>query len=115
MRADLGVDGEGEVDRRRSLGELNDVTGRREDEDLVLIEIELEELEKLVRRFRVHLELDHLPEPGQVTIQLVGALGVLLVAPMRRNAVIRRAMHFARADLNLVELPSRPKDGRVQR
>src|SRR5690242_11902256 len=104
MCADLGVHGEGEVDRCRALRELNDVARRGEDEDLVLIEVELEELEELVRRLRIHLELDHLPEPREMAIELVGALGVLFVAPVRRDAEVRRAMHVARANLNLVEL-----------
>ena len=67
------VHGEGEVDRRRALGQLDDVALRREDEDLVGVEIELEELEELVRRLRVELQLENLAEPGEVPVELVGS------------------------------------------
>ena len=64
---------------------------------------------------RVLLQLDQLPEPREVMIQLVGGLAVLLVKPMRRNAVFGRAMHVARPDLDLVELTTRAEDGRMER
>ena len=63
MQSDLGMHREGKIDRRRSFRQLNHVAGRSEDEDFVLIEIELEELEKFVGSLRVELELEHLPEP----------------------------------------------------
>src|SRR5213075_166455 len=99
MESDFGVYREGKVDRRRTLRQLDDVAGRREDEDLVLVEIELEEFQELVGRLRVHLELDHLPEPLQVAIEIVAARVGVLVAPVSRDAEVRRAVHLARADL----------------
>ena len=114
MQADLGMHREREVDRRRAFRKLDDVARRREDEDLVLIQIELQEFEELVGRLRVHLQLEHLPEPRQVSIELVG-LRVFLVAPVRGDAVVRRAMHVARADLNFVELLPRAEHRRMQR
>ena len=90
VQPDLGVHREREVDRRRALRQLDDVAGRREDEDLVLVQVELEELEELVRRLRVELQLEHLAEPVQVPVELVGALRVLLVrqcAAMPNSAV----------------------------
>ena len=74
MEANLGVHREREVDRRRALRQLDHVARRREDEDLVLIQIELQELEEFVGRLRVELELEHLTEPLQRAIELVGAL-----------------------------------------
>src|SRR5450759_3288195 len=55
MEADFGMHGEREVDRCRVLRQLNDVAGGRENEDLVLIEIELEEFEEFIGRLRVEL------------------------------------------------------------
>src|SRR5204863_2990262 len=97
--ADLRVHGEREVDRRRALRQLDDVALRREDEDLVLIEVQLEEFEELVRRLRLELRLEDLAEPRQMPIQLVLALRILLVQPVRGDAEVRRAMHVARPDL----------------
>src|ERR1700737_3277884 len=55
MNANFGVDGEREIDWRRALRELDHVACRREDEDLVLIKVELQELEELVGSLRVEL------------------------------------------------------------
>src|SRR4051812_17387439 len=48
MQPYLGVDGEGEVDRRGTLGQLMHVAFRREDEDLLGVKVELQELEEFV-------------------------------------------------------------------
>ena len=53
---------------------------------------------------------------GEVAIELVGCSCVaLLVAPVRRDAEVRRAVHVARADLDLVQLLARAEHRRVQR
>ena len=43
------------------------------------------------------------------------AVATLLIHPVGRDPELRRAVHLARADLNLVELNPRSKDGRVER
>src|SRR5258705_12131307 len=93
----FGVDREREVDRRRALGETLHVAARREDEDLILVQVDLQELEELLGRVGVLLQLDELAEPGQMAVQLVGGLAALLVEPVRRDAVLGRAVHLARA------------------
>src|SRR5438105_3244152 len=113
MQPDLGVHGKREVDRRCSLRQLDDVTRRREDEDLVLIQVELEELEKFVRSFGIELELQHLPEPLESAIELVGAARIFLESPVRRDSVLCGAMHLARADLDLEQLTVRAEYRRV--
>ena len=60
---DFGVHHEGEIDRRRAFGQPLHVPTRSEHEDLVLIQVDLQELEELLRTVRVLLELDQLPEP----------------------------------------------------
>src|SRR5687767_6282733 len=115
MQPDLRVHRESEVDGRRALRQLDDVAGWREDEDLVLIEVELQEFEKLVRRLRVQLQLEHLTEPGEVAVQLIGAFRLFLVPPMRGDAEVRGAMHIARANLHFIQLPPGAEYGRVQR
>ena len=64
---------EREVERRRPLRQLDDVAARREDEDLVLIQIELQEFEELFGAVRVLLQLEQLPEPAKVLVELVEA------------------------------------------
>src|SRR3954471_20938919 len=101
MQSHFRVDREGKVDRRCPLRELDDVSRRREDEDLVLIQVELEELEKLIGRLRVHLELEHLTEPCEMPVEIVATRLVFLVPPVRRDAVVGRLVHLARAYLDL--------------
>ncbi len=74
MQPDVGVDVERKVDRGRSLGELLDVTLRGEDEDLVVIEVDLEEFEELLGRVTLLLQLEELPEPGELPSHAVGVL-----------------------------------------
>src|SRR6267154_1377621 len=55
--ADLRMHREREVDRRRSFGQTLHVAAGGEDEDLVLVEVDLQELEELLGRVRVLLQL----------------------------------------------------------
>ncbi len=66
--ADLRVHREREVDRRRALRQAFHVAAGREDEDFVLIEVDLQELEELLGRVGVLLQLEQLAEPRQVTV-----------------------------------------------
>src|SRR5450759_1213757 len=113
MEADFGMHGEREVDRCRVLRQLDDVAGGRENEDLVLIEVELEEFEEFVGRLRVELQLEYLPEPLKRAIQLVRASRIFLEAPVRGNSVLRGAVHLTGSDLDLEQLPSRPEHSRI--
>src|SRR5689334_10999651 len=74
VETDLGVNRKRKVDRCGAFWQLDYITSRGEDEDFVLVEIELEELEELVGRLRIELQLENLTEPLQRTIELVGAL-----------------------------------------
>src|SRR5690606_31742601 len=113
---DLRVHRKRKVDRRCATGELLHVALRREDEDLVLEQIDPEELHELLRLARVLLPLEDLAEPGERLVDLVArAVRALLVAPVRRDTVLGRAVHLRRADLDLVEPSARTEDRRVQR
>src|SRR2546425_191630 len=113
--AHLRVHREGEVEGRRALGQPLHVAPGREHEDLVLVQVDLEELEKLLGRVGVLLQLDELAEPREVAIELVGGALAFLEEPVGGDAVLRRVMHVAGADLDLVQLPARPEHRRVQR
>src|SRR6185437_5328669 len=115
VQANFRVHGEREVDRRRALGKLDHVTRRREYEYLVLVQIQLQELEKLVRRLGIELQLEHLPEPLEMPIELVRVARVFLEAPVRGDSVFRGAVHLARTYLNLEQLPAGSEHSRVQR
>ena len=105
--ADLGVDAVGEVDGRRTGREIDHVALRREDEDLVLEEVDLERLQPLVRIAEVAVEVEQLAQPGELGLDFDVAAVALLVAPVRGDAVLRAAVHGPGADLHLHRLPVR--------
>ena len=96
--ADSRVDGVGKVDGRGACGQGNDLALGREDEDLVVKHIDLERMDIVVRLY-VLLVLQQPPHPLDLLFRAVAR--VLLVFPVRRNAVFRRLVHFPRADLHL--------------
>ena len=115
VQADLRVHRKREVDGRGTAGQLMHIAIRREHEDLVLIQVEFQELEKLIGRFRIKLQFKHLPEPLECAFQVVLLGAARLVAPVRGDAVVRRAVHFARADLDFEQRAARTEYRGVQR
>ena len=105
---------EGEIDRRAALGQPLHVALRREDEDLVLVQVDLQELEELLGAVGVLLQLEQLAEPAQVLVQLV-RLAVALVEPVGRDTELGRAVHVLGADLDFEELSAGTEDRGVQR
>ena len=110
----LGVNRKGKIDGRRAFGKPLHVTFRREDEDLVLVEVDLEKLEKFFGGMCSLLQLDELPEPREALVQLVWLFS-FLIYPMRRDAELGGAVHLPRANLNFVQLTARTEDRGVQR
>src|SRR5690606_26789563 len=116
VQSDLRVHREREVDRRRPLRQLLHVPPRREDEDLVLEQVDPKELHELLGLLRLLLPLQDLPEPRQRLIDVARRRPVpFLVPPVRRDTVLRGPVHFVRPDLDLVQPPARPEDRGVQR
>src|SRR2546429_1455266 len=91
------------------------VAAGREHENLVLVEVDFQELEKFLGRVRVLLQLEQLAEPREVAVQLVRALAALLEEPVRRDTVLRGVVHLMGTDLDLVQLAARPEHGGVER
>ena len=83
----------------------------REDEDLVLFEVDLQALHELGRVGRLLLPVDDPLQPDEV----LGRVALLLVAPVRGDAVLGAAVHLARADLELDRAALRTHHRRVQR
>src|SRR5688572_4506908 len=117
VRADLGVDGVGEVDRGRAAREHVNVTLRGEDVDLVREQVDLHALDELDRVLQVALELGQLAQPLELlgVLRVEAARAALLVLPVRRDAVLGDAVHLVGADLDFDALPTGPDQRRVQR
>ena len=60
------------------------------------------------------LQLQQLAEPAELVFQLVPP-AVVLIEPVRRDAVLRGAMHLVGPDLDFEELAPGAEDGRVER
>ena len=115
VRADVGVHGVGEVDRRGALREALHLALGSEDEDLVLEEVDPQRVHELAGvAGGLGLPLHHLPQPGELVGGTV-AVALGLVEPVRGDAEFGRLVHVERADLDLERLAARPDDGRVQR
>ena len=100
---DVGVNRVGEVDRRRSDRQLDDLALRREDEDLVLIEIELQVRHELRRVGCLLLPLDDAVQPREVATRRI-----LLVVPVGRHAMLGAGVHLPGAQLHFERLALRP-------
>ena len=113
--ADVGVDGVGEVHRRRVARERLHLALRREDVDLFGVELDLEVLEEFLRIADLLLPFEELPQPDEVLLVAAGADPALLVLPVRRNPVLRGPVHVRRADLHLEGHAALADDRRVER
>ena len=99
--ADVGVDGIGEVDRRRPVGQHLDLAARREGVDLLRIEVDLHVGHELLRVAQLLVRLEQLPHPLEVLLVAGGADPALLVLPVRRDPLLGAAVHLRGADLHL--------------
>ena len=97
--ADVGVDAVGEVERRRAGRQVLDVALRREHEDLVLEDVELDALDELgrVRLGDVALPVHELAQPGELRVVLAVGLGAFLVAPVGGDADLGHLVHLGRS------------------
>ncbi len=86
--ADVGVDGVGEVHRRRAARQRLHFALRREDVDLFRIELDPQVLHELLRVAHFLLRLEELPQPVEVLLVALGADAAFLVLPVRRDALL---------------------------
>ena len=109
--------GVGEVERRGTRPQADDLALWREAEYLALEEVDLEGLHELLRVVCLLLPIEHLTQPRELLIEAArGAVlgSSLLVAPMGRDAVLVHAVHLLGADLNLEGTCRRTDDRRMQ-
>ena len=114
---DLRVDMIGEINRIRSLRQINNVTARCKDKNLIGEHIQLKGFKELLRIVIFLLQTDHLTEPRHFLIILIrhaDASPSLFILPMRRHAEFRNPMHRFCANLDLKRISAR-HDRRVQR
>ena len=111
------MDAVGEVNRDGALRQVDNIALRREDEDFVREDIDLQSLEVLLRVAELLLQVDHLAQPAHLLVdgaRRLRALARLLILPVCRNAELRYLVHRKRADLDLERIAAR-HDRRVQR
>ena len=115
--AELGVDLVGEVQRRGARGQRLDLALGREDEDLLVEEVDLQVLHELLGVLELLLPVEHRAQPLELLLALRRGLAAraLLVDPVRGDAELGHVVHLARADLDLERQPLGPDHRRVQR
>src|SRR5947209_16543114 len=102
--ADVGVDLVREVERGRAGLERLDLALRREDEHLVLEQVDLEALDELLRVLQLLLPVEQRLEPLDAVLGAVAvavAVARVLVDPVRGDPELRRLVNVMRADLDL--------------
>ncbi len=109
------MNGVGEIDRRRSLGQLLHRTLRSKHIDDVVEELQFDRIHELPVVRQILLPLDEFPEPAEGLAVFVIDPSLLLVLPMGRNSILSHPMHVFRANLKLHMLAFRPYDGRMER
>ena len=95
--AEVGVDGIGEVDRRRALGKLDQFALRSEGEDPVLVHRHPGVLEQLFGRCGMVEDFDEVVDPRHLE---VGVGLAFLVGPVGGEAALGLLVHLAGADLD---------------
>ena len=113
--ADVGVDRVGEVHRRRVARQRLHLALRREDVDLLRVELDLQVLQELLRIAHLLLPLEQLAQPQEVLLVAVGADAPFLVLPVRGDPFLGDAVHLRGADLDLEREAALADDRGVQR
>jgi hypothetical protein len=113
--ADVGVDGVGEVDRRRAGRQRLHLVLRCEDEHLLVEEIGAEALDELAGVGLVGVDVHQLPHPGVPLLRSVlRAAPVSHVGPVRGDAELGGLVHLACPHLDLERTSLRTDDGRME-
>jgi hypothetical protein len=105
----------GEVDGRGAARQRLHFPFRREDVDVLRIQLDPEVLHELVRVADFLLHLEQPAQPLEVLLVPFGADPTFLVLPVRRNPLFGDQVHLIGSDLNLKRHPEIAHDRRVQR
>ena len=96
-------------------GQRSHLALRREDVDLLRIQLDAQVLHELLRVAHLLLPLEQLPQPLEVLLVALGAEPAFLVFPVRGDALLGDAMHLLGPNLHLERQPALADDRRVQR
>ena len=96
-----GMNAVGEIQRRRALGHTDDVALGGEEEHFLGEEVGFQGIQEFAGVARVALPVQNLPHPVELGIQVVRRAAALFVAPVRRNAIFRDAVHLPGTNLHL--------------
>ena len=112
--ADVGVNGVREVHRRRAARQRLHLAPRREDVDLLGIEVDLQVVDELLRVADLLLPFEQLPHPLEVPLVALIADAAFLVLPVRRDAFLGLLVHLLGADLHLERRAALADDRRMR-
>ena len=119
--ADLRVHRIREVDGRRTRRQYDDLTLRRKHVDLIAGDLVAQRIEEFLRIPRLALHLDQSAQPVRLLVRAhairiaTRSVRVLLVLPVRGDAVLGALMHVEGTDLDLHRLATGSDDRRMQR
>ena len=82
--ADVGVDGIGEIERRRTMGELSHFAFRSEDEYVFGKKVDLDGFEKFVRILKFFVPLEQALDPLDVFVAIANRICLLCISSARR-------------------------------
>ena len=112
---DIGVNGIGEIHWRSVAWKRFDLPLRREDVDLLRVEIDLQVLQELLGIANLLLPFEELPQPDEILFVATGADTPFLVLPVRGDPLFSRPVHLHRSDLHLEGKATLADHGRVKR
>ena len=105
--------GVGEVNRRRALGQGDQLALGREAEDLIVEHLELGVLEEFFRVGRLVEDLYQAAQPG--VLRRIRRRSALLVDPVSSDAALGLVLHLLGADLQLDALSKRADHASMER
>ncbi len=111
----VGVHLVGEIERRRALGQVDDLALGAQGKHPVLEHFGLQAGQQVGLGAIALRRLEQLAQPDHLLLEAGLDLAALLVLPVRRDAEFGVLVHLAGADLHFERQLARPDDRRVQR
>ena len=112
--ANFRVNPVSKIDRGGSGRELDDVSCRGEDVNLLLEDVRLHRFDEFFGVRDLVSPLHQLPQPRHLGVGARVGLAALLVSPMGSDAVLRDAVHLTATDLNLDDVALWPDHRRME-
>ena len=116
----IRMDAVSEVNRHTAYRQVDNISARRKDKDLIGKDIHLDRVHKVTRIIHILVPFQKLTQPAQLGIKaLVTArrrltAAAFLIAPVRSDTVFTDAVHLKGADLDFQRLTAIGKHSRMQ-